>query len=223
MDSQTQLNQSVADLANEITNSLPKFKSAQAADLDASVQATSAAASASAAAQSASQAVKAANAAAGSASTISNFTADAQAAVTQAQEYAADAHLERVGASVAAAAAASSATGAANSAAVASSSANTAMTSAATAVQAASTAAQAAVKAQPNSGADLVIISVGASPFAWTAPADGFVYVSGGNELTYTRNEVTFEITGSLVPIYKGDTLTVSFDSFIPAMTFVQR
>lgn len=65
-----------------------------------------------------------------------------------------------------------------------------------------------------------VLIAVGASPFAYTAPGAGMVAIGGGalTSLTLTRNSVVVELSSQTVPVRQGDLITMAYttvpDSF---------
>ena len=66
--------------------------------------------------------------------------------------------------------------------------------------------------------------TVSASPFAYTASANGTVVVSGGTvtDMTLTRGTAVTDLgaTGSLAPMSAGDVLTITYTA-APAVTFV--
>lgn len=68
-------------------------------------------------------------------------------------------------------------------------------------------------------------ISVGASPFTYTAPSDGLVIVSGGTVslVQYGRGASTtaLGLLGGIIPVLKGDTVTVTWAISAPTMTFM--
>jgi hypothetical protein len=68
-------------------------------------------------------------------------------------------------------------------------------------------------------------ITVGGSPFAYSAPTAGAVLVSGGTvtAIQITRSSVTLTgLTSGLFPLAQGDILTVTY-SGLPTMTWYPR
>lgn len=80
----------------------------------------------------------------------------------------------------------------------------------------------------PNGAAGaLAAITVGASPFSYTAPAAGSVVVGGGtvSAITLKRGTpaaITMGITAGNVPVSPGDIVTTTY-SVLPTMNFVPR
>lgn len=71
----------------------------------------------------------------------------------------------------------------------------------------------------------LQTITVGGSPFAYTAASDGVLVISGGTVLvvTYTRGgtAVVLGIVGGTVPVFKNDVVTVTWAISTPTMTLI--
>lgn len=69
-----------------------------------------------------------------------------------------------------------------------------------------------------------IVITVGASPFAYMAPTTGTLVINGGTVslINYTRSGVNVTMTGGVIPISSGDTVTVTY-SVVPSMTFIRR
>lgn len=69
-------------------------------------------------------------------------------------------------------------------------------------------------------------ITVGASPFSYTAPQAGVVLVSGGTVtlIEYGRGGVFTNIgtIAGAIPVSQGDVIRVTY-TMLPAMTFVRR
>lgn len=68
-------------------------------------------------------------------------------------------------------------------------------------------------------------ITVGGSPFKYTAPSRGFVILRGGtvSAVQFTRSLTTLTgLTAGLFPLSQGDVLTVTY-SGLPAMVFVPQ
>ena len=68
-------------------------------------------------------------------------------------------------------------------------------------------------------------ISVGASPFRYTATQKGFVILSGGTVTAVQFNRSVTTLTGQtsgIFPLSQGDVLTVTY-SGLPTMTFVPQ
>lgn len=63
-------------------------------------------------------------------------------------------------------------------------------------------------------------ISVGASPFTYTASFNGWVRITGGtvSNITLTRTS-GYTVTGDIFPVSRGDSLTVTY-SGLPTMIF---
>jgi hypothetical protein len=69
------------------------------------------------------------------------------------------------------------------------------------------------------------VITVGISPFAYLAPAKGFMIVSGGtvSAIQFTRAQTTLtNQTSGIFPLSQGDTLTVTY-SGLPSMVWVPQ
>lgn len=82
---------------------------------------------------------------------------------------------------------------------------------------------QAVYKGTPPSSESA--LTVGASPFAFTAPSRGFIMLSGGtvSAVQFTRAQTTLTgQTSGIFPISQGDTLTVTY-SGLPSMVFVPQ
>ena len=65
-------------------------------------------------------------------------------------------------------------------------------------------------------------VSVGGSPFAYTAPSRGFVLIKSGtvSSIQYTRSLTTLTgLTSGIFPVSQGDVLTVAYTG-LPSMTF---
>lgn len=75
-----------------------------------------------------------------------------------------------------------------------------------------------------NPAPAIVPVTLGASPFAYTAAADGFLAISGGSVsgLSLKRGPTTISLPGSLgiVPLSNGDVLTLTY-SGAPNVNFV--
>ena len=72
----------------------------------------------------------------------------------------------------------------------------------------------------PGEGYPESAISVGASPFAYTAPDDGFIVIVGGtvSGVTLDRAKGAHAVqTSGAIPVGKGDVITVIYSS-APAM-----
>lgn len=68
-------------------------------------------------------------------------------------------------------------------------------------------------------------VTLGASPFPYTAPSRGFVILSGGSvsAVQFTRSVTTLTgQTAGIFPLSQGDVLTVTYAS-LPNMTFVPQ
>lgn len=78
------------------------------------------------------------------------------------------------------------------------------------------------IKAGGTGAAPLETITVGASPFSYTAPQAGTVVVAGGtvSALTITRGTaVSLGVVSGAVPVRQGDIVTVTYTG-APTMTF---
>lgn len=77
-----------------------------------------------------------------------------------------------------------------------------------------------------NSGEDAAAVTVGASPFVYTAASDGNVIVTGGTVslIQYGRNAAftSIGITSGIVPVFAGDSVRVTYTA-LPTMTFIKR
>ena len=68
-------------------------------------------------------------------------------------------------------------------------------------------------------------VSVGASPFSFTAPSGGFIILRGGtvSSVQFTRANTTLTgQTSGIFPLSQGDVLTVTY-SGLPSMVFVPQ
>lgn len=77
-------------------------------------------------------------------------------------------------------------------------------------------------------GGNPVSVPLGASPVAFTAPADGTLFVSGGGvtNMQIARSGNPYFNTGQFyapVPMSNGDTVRITFVSPPPAVTFLPR
>jgi len=66
-------------------------------------------------------------------------------------------------------------------------------------------------------------VTVGASPFSYVAPADGFVSIVGGVgvSVAYIRQGVSTSLGGvPLVPVKRGDTVRITYTT-APTVTFI--
>jgi hypothetical protein len=72
----------------------------------------------------------------------------------------------------------------------------------------------------------IVAVTVGASPFTYTAGDDGFLSIGGGtvSDVTLRRARVSFltPFTSGFVPMSKGDAVVVTY-SVAPTLNFVPR
>lgn len=74
---------------------------------------------------------------------------------------------------------------------------------------------------------NLSAVTVGNSPFSFTAPAGGTLIVNGGSvsKAEYSRDGLTFYTTGQtngMFPLSQGDVLRITY-SGAPTLTFVPR
>ncbi len=75
----------------------------------------------------------------------------------------------------------------------------------------------------PTSPSPEISITVGASPYAYTAPDRGAVIVSGGTVSAISMKRINSHATGitaGVIPVGRGDILTVTY-SVAPTMTFM--
>lgn len=82
---------------------------------------------------------------------------------------------------------------------------------------------QGVYQGQPPSNESTV--SVGGSPFMFTAPSKGYVILNGGSvsAVQFTRSVTTLTgQTAGIFPLNQGDVLTVTYAS-LPTMTFVPQ
>jgi hypothetical protein len=63
-------------------------------------------------------------------------------------------------------------------------------------------------------------LTVGASPYSYTAPAPGVVVISGGTVSAVTRRGINVGVTGGQVLVQTGDVVTTTY-SAVPTMTFL--
>jgi hypothetical protein len=77
-----------------------------------------------------------------------------------------------------------------------------------------------------NSGAAAAAVTVGASPFTYTATSDGNLIVTGGavSLIEYGRGGIFTDIglTSGIVPLFNGDSVRVTHAG-APTMTFIRR
>lgn len=68
-------------------------------------------------------------------------------------------------------------------------------------------------------------VTVGASPFAYAAPMDGVLIVSGGtiSLITYGRQAAVsaLGLVSGVIPVQKGDVITITWLLTPPAVTFL--
>jgi hypothetical protein len=63
---------------------------------------------------------------------------------------------------------------------------------------------------------DTTSVTVGASPFTYTAARDGFVSITGGavTGISYSRQGVSFSVgLSGVVPVKKGDAVVITYSS----------
>lgn len=68
-----------------------------------------------------------------------------------------------------------------------------------------------------------ITVTVGGSPFAFTAPSSGFIIIRGGtvSAVQFTRTVTTLTgQTSGMFPVSQGDTLTITY-SALPTVVFV--
>lgn len=68
----------------------------------------------------------------------------------------------------------------------------------------------------------IVDVTVGASPFTYTADTIGHLNIQGGtiSTRTLTRGSKTINFTTSMVPVVAGDVVTITY-SVVPTLSFV--
>lgn len=68
-----------------------------------------------------------------------------------------------------------------------------------------------------------IVITIGASPYLYTAPFAGWVVINGGtvSSITFSRDGATFfTVPGGVVPVAQGDQVIVTY-SVAPTMTMI--
>jgi hypothetical protein len=82
------------------------------------------------------------------------------------------------------------------------------------------------VKGQPTG--PTAGVTVGASPFIYTAPSGGSIVVNGGSttQIAVSRDGANFFITGQvngMFPLSQGDQVKVTYPVAVPTMTFIPQ
>lgn len=72
------------------------------------------------------------------------------------------------------------------------------------------------------------VVTVGSTPFTYTAPMGGTLIVNGGTttQIKFSRDGANFYITGltaGMFPLSQGDQLVVTYSVGPPTVTFVPR
>lgn len=77
-----------------------------------------------------------------------------------------------------------------------------------------------------NSDADPSTVTVGASPFTYTASSDGLLIITGGTVslIEYGRNSIytATGLTAGVVPVVEGDSVRITY-TVLPTVTWVRK